>query len=153
MGFRLNVGDLRAHHDRFLVAHSDMAAGVLYDAGLVAVAEVALHPGFKPRTGKLQDAVKTRVVRLSSGKVLRITDNKPYARAIEEGSCPHKIVPKRGKFLRFLSSNGQVLFRRSVNHPGNKPYWFLKNASRIAGASAERQLLFGMSRVARNFGR
>lgn len=154
----LDASNLRAQHDRFLAAHSDMVGGVLYDAGVVALAEVAVHPGFKPRTGKLQASIGAKVVRTSRGKLVKISDDKGgtgvgYSRPIEEGSKPHRITAKRGKLLRFVSKSGALVFRRSVMHPGNKPYWFLRNASRVAGASAERALLVGMKRVSARFGR
>ena len=154
----LNIGNLRAEHDKFLRAHSDMVAGVLHDAGVVALAEVETHPGFKPRTGNLQKSIGTRLVRTRRGKVLRVSDDKAgtgvgYARPIEEGSRPHRIVVKNGKLLRFVGRGGGLVFRRSVMHPGTKPYWFLRNATRVAGASAERMMLAGMYRVARSFGR
>jgi hypothetical protein len=144
-----NVGVLKSAHAKFLTAHSDMVSGVLYDAGVVALSEVAVHPGFKPRTGKLQGAAKTRLIRARNGKVLRITDDRPYARSIEEGSRPHKIVARNGKFLRFVNKSGALVFRRSVNHPGNRPYWFLRNAQHVAGSAAQRMLLAGMQRLSR----
>lgn len=158
MSVLLNIGNLRQHHDRFLQQHADMVSAVLHDAGVVALAEVAVHPGFKPKTGKLQAAIGTKFVRTRSGKVVRISDDKGgtgvrYARAIEQGAKPHKIVARNGKSLRFVSKSGALVFRRFVNHPGNKPYWFLRNATRVAGASAERQLAIGMRRLGQQFGR
>lgn len=150
---KLNVGTLRADHDRFLSAHSAMVAGVMYDAGVVALAEVAVHSGFKPESGKLQQATTTRVIRTSGGKLLRISNARPYARAIELGAKPHKIVARKSKFLRFYGKGGGLTFRRSVNHPGNRPYWFLRNATQVAASRAELMLLAGMQRVARNAGR
>ncbi len=148
-----NLGSLRRDHGRFLAAHSAMVGGVLYDVGNVAVAEVALHPGFTPRSGDLQKATKPRVVRTRNGRILRVANAKPYARAIEEGSKPHKIAARVGKALRFIGSGG-IVFRRAVNHPGNKPYWFLRSAMGVAGTRAESMLHAGMQRVSRSsFGR
>lgn len=51
-----------------------------------------------------------------------------YAAAVHEGSRPHVIRPRRpGGVLRF-EVGGQVLFRRSVRHPGMKARPFLRNA-------------------------
>jgi len=37
---------------------------------------------------------------------------------VEYGSRPHVITPKNSKFLRFVSSGGDVVFTKKVNHPG-----------------------------------
>jgi hypothetical protein len=142
------VDDLRREHDKLLAAHSTMVGGALYDAGLVAIAEVVVRPQFKPQTGKLQRGTKTRTVRTSGGKLLRISNATRYARSIEEGARPHKITARNANTLRFYTKGG-VVFRRSVNHPGNKPYWFLRKATDVAGTRLERMLVDGMTRVAR----
>ncbi len=127
-----------------------MVAGVLYDAGLVAVSEVISHPTFTPRTGGLQRATKSKLVRTSRGRIVRVSNDKTYARSIEEGAAPHRIFARNAKTLRFIAKGGGVVYRRSVNHPGNKPYWFLRTAVNTAGSQAERMLLNGMQRIARS---
>jgi hypothetical protein len=125
----VDIGRLRAAHDKFLKAHAAMVAGELYNAGNVAMAEVIRHPGFKPRTGGLQKATSFRVLKTSGGKVVRLKNTKSYAHPIESGSRPHRIVAKNGRALRFLGRDGNYVFRRAVNHPGNRPYWFLNRAN------------------------
>lgn len=148
----LNLAKLRSGHDRFLSAHDSMVSGVLYDAGLAIVAETILNPQFKPRTGKLQRATTTRVVRASNGKVLVIKNAKPYAKPIEEGARAHVIRPRKGKFLRFIGKNGALVFRRVVNHPGNRPYWFLRTAVQVRGFEMRTKSLdAGMRRAAQSF--
>lgn len=142
------VDDLRKEHEQLLASHVAMVRGALYDAGLVAVAEVAVHPQFKPQTGKLQRGTKTRTVRTAGGRLLRISNAVPYAGSVEEGARPHKITARNAKTLRFYAKGG-IVFRRSVNHPGNKPYWFLRKATDVAGTQLERMLVDGMTRVAR----
>lgn len=48
-----------------------------------------------------------------------ISANTPYAHSIHEGSKPHDIVPRKAKVLAFMS-NGEMVFRKRVRHPGNK---------------------------------
>ena len=52
----------------------------------------------------------------------------PYAAAVHEGSRPHRIVARRAKALRFMMG-GEVVFRKSVWHPGTKARPFLTNAA------------------------
>ena len=135
-------------HERFIAENEAMLEGELYDAGNVAVAEVAVHPQFTPRTGKLQKATSFRLVRGPGGRIVRIANNAPYAGPIEHGSRPHKIAAKSTKTLRFYTKNG-IVFRRAVNHPGNRAYHFLSRAVGVAGETAGHRILAGMQRIAR----
>lgn len=144
-GFELaNFDELVRDHERFLAANERMIADTLELAGRFAIEHVHEHPEFKPHTGNLQKQTKSKVVRLSSGRVLRITNDAAYAGAIDGGARPHVITPKRGKFLRFIGRNGRTVFARRVNHPGNKPYRFLyyatDAANRVFRADIERRM-------------
>lgn len=55
----------------------------------------------------------------------------PAALYVLNGTRPHRIVPRTKKALRF-TVGGQVVFATVVNHPGNKPNNFLKEALRAA---------------------
>jgi hypothetical protein len=148
----VNLDAVRHAHERFLEAHDDMVSGILYETGLAIVGEVVLHPGFHPRTGKLQAATTTRVVRARGGKTLRIKNTKPYAWAIEYGSRAHVIRAREAKTLRFIGRDGNWTFRKSVRHPGTRPYRFLSRATGIGYDRAGHMLTAGMQRVARRFG-
>jgi hypothetical protein len=52
-----------------------------------------------------------------------------YAQILEGGSKPHVIRPRTKKALAFPGRGGMVI-RRSVNHPGTRPYHILRNAAR-----------------------
>lgn len=145
-----DIGALHESHDRFLAEHDAMVSGVLYDAGNIAVAEVITHPTFTPRTGALQKATRARVIRTAGGKLVRVSNLKSYASGIEQGTRPHRITARNAKALRWLTTNGSVVFRRSVSHPGTKPYWFLRTAVNTASSRAERMLLAGMQKIARS---
>jgi hypothetical protein len=143
-----NVDQLRASHGRLLTAHQAMVGGILYEAGVQALAETILHPGFKPRTGKTQKATTFRLVRTRGGKVVRVENKAPVARLLEGGTFAHIIRARNTRFLRFVGRDGSYVFRRQVRHPGTKPYWFLRRATNVAYATAEQRLLNGMRRVA-----
>jgi len=144
----IRLSELERGHERFLGAHSRMLTESLSAAGVEAQREVMANPGFNPGTGALQRATETRIIRTASGRVLRVQNRKAYAAAIDQGAKPHVIVPRRGKFLRFIGSNGRTVFARRVKHPGNKPYRFLSNAATTAGRFLRSELERGMRRVA-----
>lgn len=150
----LNISAVHAAHEKFLADHKAMVAGVLYDAGVIAQAEVAIHPGFTPRHGSrgLVGATRAKTVRTQGGRLLRVTNAKSYASAIEFGSRPHIIRPRHAKALRFRGASG-IVFARYVNHPGNRPYLFLRRATDIAGERTKTMLEQRMKRVADSFGR
>lgn len=75
---------------------------------------------FTPRTGNLQDSI---TIRHESFKTI-IGTHKEYAKYVEFGTKPHKIKPKKGKFLTIPTDDG-FLFVKEVNHPGSKPYPFM----------------------------
>jgi len=51
---------------------------------------------------------------------------------LADGTEPHVITARNAKALRF-SMGGDMLFRRSVYHPGTKPDAYLDNAAEKAG--------------------
>jgi hypothetical protein len=69
------------------------------------------------------------------GTVIQVGSNNPVAGYMEMGTRPHAIVPNasrqtrtgRPSMLKF-QSGGNTFFARMVNHPGTKPYRFLRNA-------------------------
>ena len=54
-----------------------------------------------------------------------VSNNVKYAKIIEEGSKAHKIRPRKKKYLYWKGASHPV---KEVNHPGTKPYPFLKPA-------------------------
>jgi hypothetical protein len=142
-----NLSDVQRAHSKLL---SQTSAGIvleLADAGKFAVDYVKAHPTFTPRSGELQ--AKTRWVPIR-GHVVRIQNNAPHANAIEGGAMPHVIEARRGKALRFVS-RGKVVFRRKVNHPGNRAFRFLYRATNAAGRVLAQGLESRMQRAAAAF--
>lgn len=142
---------MRKAHESLIAQHQRAVGESLEFAGRFAKDHVERHPGFKPRTGRLQKATKHRVVRTAGGKVLKLTNTRKYAASIDLGARPHVIRPRRRKFLRFRGRDGNWVFARKVNHPGNKPYKFLYRASRAAGRVGERNLRQKLTRIASRF--
>lgn len=61
-----------------------------------------------------------------------------YAAAVHDGSAPHIIRARPGKSLRFVV-DGQVVYAKSVRHPGAEARPFLADAAReIATANGYR---------------
>jgi hypothetical protein len=73
-----------------------------------------------------------------------------YAKYIEYGTRPHIIRARRARFLRFMY-NGEMVFRKQVNHPGNKPYKFFSNAHTGAYNRMSPRLIKRYNEAARRF--
>lgn len=70
------------------------------------------------KTGTLRKSIV-----LDKGRVLA---KAPHGLYVHEGTKPHVIRARRAPVLAFRGRDGQMVFRRSVNHPGNKPNPFLR---------------------------
>lgn len=153
IGFALqivNLPEVHRGHEHFLAENERMLGDAAETAGRAAEEFVRRYPGFKPRTGELQKATTHKVVRLSGGKLLKIDNPKAYADTIDGGARPHRIAAKNGKALRFVMG-GKVMFRRSVNHPGTKPYKTFYRATFSAYRSMGQDLTRRMSALASRF--
>lgn len=73
------------------------------------------------QTGRLRASIRSQLDRDHRGLVARIGSNVEYARYVEEGTGPHRIVPRVKKALHWKGAAHPVL---AVNHPGSraKPY-------------------------------
>lgn len=81
------------------------------------------------RTGHLRRTIgPPRITELPLGIMGTLTATASYAAAVEFGTRPHAIRPRRAKALRFLGRGGQVVFARSVQHPGTRPKPYLQPA-------------------------
>jgi hypothetical protein len=108
---------------------------------------------FTPRSGDLQKATKAEVrVLRNKGHVIRLSNRKAYAAAIDKGARPRVIAARRAPFLRFYwAARGVWVTTKKVNHPGNKPYRFLFNAATRAGERLVLSLTGRMRDIARRF--
>lgn len=83
-------------------------------------------------TGALRNAHRDGPIVVSgSGIKTEIIASQKYAEGLHEGTKPHVIRPKKGKFLSWMGPGGRV-FARSVNHPGAKARPWLLQATRSA---------------------
>lgn len=122
------------------------------EAGVYAKKYVYDSPGFVPRTGNLQKKTGHKVVVQRKGKALILRNPAKYARAIDQGSPPHIIRARNAKALRFMVG-GRWVFRKSVMHPGNRPFRFLKAAVPVAGRVWSEGIGADMVTIASRFGR
>jgi len=106
--------------------------------------------GFKHRTGGTARATQARAIRNRRGRRIIVSNSARHAASLDRGSRPHIIRAKRGKALRFVA-NGQVVFRRSVRHPGTKPTNFLRRTTSAAFHHYGQRLRPRLQRAAARF--
>jgi hypothetical protein len=51
-----------------------------------------------------------------------------YATFVHQGTKAHPIRARRAQMLRFPGRAGEIVYRKSVNHPGTKPRPWLREA-------------------------
>lgn len=115
---------LKRSHDLFLKAVTKAMDDAAEFAAEHARQHVQQYPGFRPRTGRLQQSTKVQFARTASGRIVRMTNARKYAGAIEYGARAHTIAARRRRALRFRGRDGTIIFRRVVHHPGNRPFKF-----------------------------
>lgn len=85
-------------------------------------------------TGNLRAGGRMKIVVKSVGPVGIVEYIAKYAAAVNDGSAPHIIRPKRRKALRF-EVDGQIVFAKSVRHPGARARPFLTQAAQLVAAA------------------
>lgn len=72
------------------------------------------------RRGLLRDSI--RIIRLPDG--FRVLPTIYYAGIVLAGAPPHMILPRKGRYLRFITKEGIPVVARKVKHPGypGNPY-------------------------------
>lgn len=147
----VNLDAIKRAHQHLMAQTARAIEEEANAAGQVGEDHVRQFATFKRRSGQLQEATTHRVVRLGKNRILRLQNPKKYAAAIDGGARPHKIQARRAKVLAFMPKGGGMVFRRSVNHPGNKPYKFLYRATFAAYRVLGPNLHSAMSRIASKF--
>lgn len=79
--------------------------------------------------GRLRSSITHEVDRDGGGLVARIGSNVEYARYVEEGTKPHRIVARHKKALHWKGARHPVL---AVNHPGTRARPYLRPALQAA---------------------
>lgn len=74
-------------------------------------------------TGRLRASGSMRIAERGSSVVGQVEYTANYAAAVHNGTRPHVIVPRRGRYLRF-QVGGRTVYARRVQHPGTpaRPY-------------------------------
>lgn len=89
-------------------------------------------------THRLEQSIVKRFISEGGKGAIAIVALTEYALYHHEGTRPHMIFPVRAKVLAFPASKGStdMVFARSVMHPGTKPNHFLTDAAaEILGAA------------------
>lgn len=153
---KIDVSQVRRAHRKFLADLKTEIDASLAEAGEHAKAHVRTDSELERRskTRSVKDATKARVMRTKGGKLVRLTNSKmrrgyDVSVGLEHGTRPHTIRARSG-VLRFRSG-GAVKFRKSVWHPGTKPYKFLFKASTSAYGVLGVSLRTRLARLARRF--
>lgn len=58
---------------------------------------------------------------------IRVGSDVDYSYMHHEGTQPHVIRPRNARALRWVADNGDVVFARSVQHPGTAPNRYLSD--------------------------
>jgi phage gpG-like protein len=86
------------------------------------------------RTGQLRGNLHKEWFTRPSGDVgQRVGSNVPYAHLHHDGTRPHIIRARRVPLLRYVNRQGNVVFARSVMHPGTQPNRYLSDNLPLAG--------------------
>jgi hypothetical protein len=95
-------------------------------------ARVQLRRTTRYSTGELERSLYVRYARMGEHDGFVIGSNSPHAYFVHEGTKPHVITPRTATVLRWVGSDGSVVYARSVNHPGSPPNHFLSDNLPIA---------------------
>jgi hypothetical protein len=85
-----------------------------------------------PRTRRHINSIKSTTEQVPEGTRV-VTSSIHYGGAPEKATRPHIIRPRVAKVLRFETSAGEVVFARSVRHPGTKAQHILRDGVKRAG--------------------
>lgn len=105
---------------------------------LTARALTAVKEETPVKTGNLRR--RNRILRMTEDGAT-IGNDALYAKAVHGGARAHVIVPSRRKALRFKGGDGRYVFRRSVNHPGNRANPFMRRGLQRAAREGGREVL------------
>jgi len=98
--------------------------------------------GPRSRTGLLSRSIQSKVLNIGDEVIslqVGVFGGVPYARALEEGSKAHRILATVSRALRFRVQD-RFIFRKSVQHPGNRAYHFISDEAKATEVSARERL-------------
>jgi hypothetical protein len=120
---RVNIEPLRG----FLGAEPqrmEEALRLFSDEGSILAME-ELRANVPIRSGFLRESVTREI--LPDG--FKVYPTAPYAGYVDQGTGPHTIFPRSGKFLRFEDQWGATIFARKVEHPGFLGRFFMQRTA------------------------
>ena len=146
----IDVGAVRAAHEKFLARQRLAVRTALHDAGREGKDQVSQRAPFKHRTGAARKGTSVSVNATPGGHRLRIRNSARHALFLEFGTSRH-IIRGRPMLHFFWPKVGAWVSFRSVNHPGTKATWFLRAAAAFAHGRAGVLLKTRLGAAARAF--
>jgi hypothetical protein len=155
-----NLAEIHRGHERFKADLRRELDAALDEQKLTeeAQAHIKANAAFRSRTGNLVSKTEAKVVKLKNGRVVKLRNKAKYAAALDSGSGLHGprhskyiIRARRAKYLRFIGRDGNVVYRKSVLHPGVKPTHFLRTATAVIARKSAERLRAAMARAAEKF--
>lgn len=86
--------------------------------------ETELQSTSPAKSGRMRDRTTVR----AEGRTITATVDTEYAHIVAYGASAHVIEARPGGALRFPNQAGEIIYRRSVNHPGTPPNPWWTNA-------------------------
>jgi hypothetical protein len=84
---------------------------------------------------RLKDQHGVRIAMEATRVVGQVVNTAPHAAVVHKGSRSHAITARNARVLRF-TVGGEVLFRRTVNHPGTTGRPWLAQAAQVVAAKS-----------------
>lgn len=117
------------------LARAAKGSAVIYDRAMFeavstvkALAQKNLYPGHGVKTGTLRRSIFTQVEHSPLKGVVGVPPTVKYGPYVEYGTSPH-VIEARGRALAFKGSDGVMVFRKRVNHPGTKETPYMRPAA------------------------
>lgn len=130
----INLDEIKAAHEALMKEIDEICKDKMKLLGNSAAFHASQTTSFKGTSLKNSVQYAPKNTKYTLG--IRVFTNKSHASFLEEGTKPHVIQARKARALRFVK-DGNVVFTKSVNHPGTKPtFWFSK-----ATTKAEHQVL------------
>lgn len=139
------IADLERKWSRTVTEIHDGAAKAVIRASQEGAEEGKRTATWKDRTGAARRTIKATTAKKAFHDVSAdIVAPLHYHRHLDAGTKPHEIRPVRAKMLRFIASDGVLVFARRVWHPGTKGDGFAGRmylkAQRVLRAELEAQI-------------
>ena len=148
----IDVSRLERDHGKFLAQHNGYIEESAKEAAAAGELIAKKRPGFTPRRARgAASRTKGRVIRRGKKTIIvQVQNSAKHAVFLEKGTRPHIIAARPFKKLRF-KVGGQVIYRKSVRHPGTPAYRFLSKSRDVASRKFEQVMRPRMLRAAKSF--